>query len=335
MIDIHSCPSSLSDGIDTYSPAAIKKLFGGRRVSPILDFGIDSFRRNGEILRAANCISVSGAQEKFPAVIDNGKIRLAADGERATHILKPAPWDETLSFRKQIPANENLTMQIASQIYRIRTAANGLCFGPSGEVIYITRRFDICPDGSRLAQEDFASLTEKEEATGGINYKYDGSYDDIAAAIRRYVPAWPVAMEEFLRLVTFNYIYGNGDAHLKNFSILKSGEDYLLAPAYDLLNTAIHLDGDDFALNGGLSGTLKKSDTYEKTGHPCRTDFESFGKHIGLNDKRIAAVLNPFSSLPQALPHLIANSYLNEKMKRSYLRIVKTRTERFVRNSDL
>lgn len=333
MIEIHSCPSTLSDGFDTYSPAALKKLFGGMRVSPLLDFSIDSFRWNGEILRAVNRISVSGAQEKFPAVIDNGKIRLATDGERATHILKPAPWDETLSSRKQIPANENLTMQIAAQIYGIRTAANGLCFSPFGEVIYITRRFDLCPDGSRLGQEDFASLTEKEETTGGVNYKYDGCYDDIATAIRRYIPAWPVAMEEFLRLVTFNYIYGNGDAHLKNFSILKSGDDYLLSPAYDLLNTAIHLDGDDFALSGGLSGTLKKSDTYEKTGHPCRADFESFGKNIGLNDRRIAAVLNPFTSLPEALQHLIANSYLNEKMKRSYLRVVKTRTERFVRSS--
>lgn len=71
-------------------------------------------------------ISVSGVQEKFPAIIDNGKIRIAPDGERPTHILKPAPWDKTLRDRKQIPANEHLTMQIASQVYGIQTASNGI-----------------------------------------------------------------------------------------------------------------------------------------------------------------------------------------------------------------
>lgn len=331
MIEIHSCPSALSEGFDTYSPSAARKLFDGKKVSPILDFGIDGFRRREDIIRAVNRISVSGAQEKFPSIIRGGKICLAAEGERATHILKPAPWDETISTRKQIPANENLTMQIASQVYGIRTAANGLCFSPSGEVIYITKRFDLRGDGSRIGQEDFASLTGRDETSGGVNYKYDGCYADIAEAIRRYIPAWPVAMEEFFRIVTFNYIYGNGDAHLKNFSIVKSGEDYLLSPAYDLLNTAIHIDGDDFALSGGLSPALEKSDIYEKTGHPCREDFESFGRLIGLNERRIAAVLNPFTTLPQGATRLMRNSFLNEKMKRAYLRTVKTRIQRFCR----
>lgn len=333
MIEIHSCPSDLSEGFDTYSPAARRKLFGGKKVSPILDFGIDNFRQREEIIGAVNRISVSGVQEKFPSVIKGGRICLAAEGERATHILKPVPWDETISTRRQIPANENLTMQIASQVYGIRTAANGLCFSPSGDIIYITKRFDLREDGSRIAQEDFASLTGRDEATRGVNYKYDGCYADIADAIRRYIPAWRVAMEEFFRIVTFNYIYGNGDAHLKNFSIVKSGEDYLLSPAYDLLNTAIHIDGDDFALSGGLSPVLEKSDIYEKTGHPCREDFESFGRLIGLNDKRIAAVLNPFATLPESATLLMSNSFLNEKMKRSYLRTVKTRIQRFCRGN--
>ena len=35
--------------------------------------------------------------------------------ERSTYIIKPAPWDETIATRKQIPANEHVTMQIARQ----------------------------------------------------------------------------------------------------------------------------------------------------------------------------------------------------------------------------
>lgn len=147
MSEIKNCPSSLQEGFDTYSSKAIKTLFGGERVNPVLSFDIDEFRNAGEIANAMHRISVSGVQEKFPAVIKSGEIRIAGDNERSTHILKPAPWDKTLVDRKHIPANEHLTMQIASQVYGIQTAANGLCFTPKGQPVYITRRFDILSDG--------------------------------------------------------------------------------------------------------------------------------------------------------------------------------------------
>lgn len=156
MIEIRNCPSSLRDGFDTYSPKAAKSLFGTTKVNPTLGFDIDEFRNVGEIAEAMRRISVSGIQEKFPAIINAGKINIAGDQERSTHILKPAPWDKTLIERKMIPANEHLTMQIASQIYGIQTAANGLCFTPKGQPVYITRRFDILPDGSKLPMEEAA-----------------------------------------------------------------------------------------------------------------------------------------------------------------------------------
>ena len=49
---------------------------------------------------------------------------------------------------------------------------------------------------------------------------------------------------------------------------------------------------------GGLSLTLEKSDVYERTGHPCRLDFERFGELIGLKKKRIEMILDSFSVLP-------------------------------------
>ena len=65
-------------------------------------------------------ISLSGAQVKYSAVIDNGVFRLTEPYERGTYILKPilSDWDN----REFSPANENLTMQIASQAYGIQTA---------------------------------------------------------------------------------------------------------------------------------------------------------------------------------------------------------------------
>lgn len=334
MIDIVNCPSNLAEGYSTYSPKARRAVFDGRKISHLLDFNVDEFRTAGEFAEAMHRISVSGVQEKFPAVLKDSRIRIAGDDDRSTHILKPAPWDRTLLERKQIPANENLTMQIASQVYGIKTAENGLCFTPKGEIVYITKRFDILPDGSKLPMEDFASVLGRNEQEDGKHFKYSGCYEDIAVAIRKNVSAWRVDMERFFDLVVFNYIYANGDDHLKNFSLILDGEDYRLAPAYDLLNTSIHINGDDLGLDGGLSPHIERSDVYERTGHPCRLDFERFGARIGLLESRVARILNKYMLLPEAASDLVRRSFLSEKARRHYLRIVNERIARFTRTSD-
>ncbi|MDE6097997.1 MAG: HipA domain-containing protein [Muribaculaceae bacterium] len=334
MTEIKNCPSLLLEGFDTYSPSAIRTLFGGTKVNSVLSFDIDEFRNVGEIAEAMHRISVSGVQEKFPAIIKSGEIRVAGDDERSTHILKPAPWDKTLRDRKLIPANEHLTMQIASQVYGIQTAANGLCFTSKAQQMYVTRRFDILPDGTKLPMEDFASIIGKNEQTLGLHFKYSGCYEDIAKAIRTNVAAWMIDMERFFELVVFNYIYANGDAHLKNFSLILNGPDYRLAPAYDLLNTSLHINGDDFGLDGGLSPDIEKSDVFDRTGHPCRLDFERFGNRIGLVKRRMEKILNKYMSLPEGAMNLIDRSYLPDKAKRNYARIVNERITRFVRKSE-
>ena len=334
MTEINRCPSTLADGYSSYSPKALKSLFFGKKVSPMLDFSISGLKKTDIVTKMAERISVSGVQEKFPAVIDRGVIRLAREGERSTHILKPAPWDETIVTRRHIPANEHLTMQIASQIYGIRTAENGLCFSSDGQAVYITKRFDIGPDGVKTEMEDMASVIGRNEQTDGQYFKYSGTYEDIADAIRHTVSAWKVDMESFLDLVVFNYIYGNGDDHLKNFSLIRQGKDYRLAPAYDLLNTSLHVNGDDFGLDGGLSANLVRSDVYAASGHPCRTDFERFGELTGVLAIRVRRILDRYASIPSAVTALVAKSFLPEKLRRSYIRLVQERTARFMRPSE-
>lgn len=308
------------------------RLFDRPRVSMALGFDLDERHHTEEMTRAMLRISVSGVQEKFPAVVDGNKVRLANEGEQSTHILKPAPWDATLRDKWYIPANEHLTMQIASQVYGISTAANGICSTPSGHAVYITRRFDVGDDGNKYPMEDMATLIGKSEADGGTTFKYHGSYLDIADAIRRYIEAWMVDMERFFELVVFNYIYANGDAHLKNFSIIRFADDYRLAPAYDLINTALHVSDEDFALSDGLSALLPKSDAYLRTGHPCRQDFEWFGKEIGLVETRMHRILDKYSVLPDKTVKLVKTSRLTQKLQRNYLRIVQERVSRFVRS---
>lgn len=334
MKEIKNCPSTLMEGFSTYSPKSVKDLWDGNKVAHILDFNIDELHNTKDIAEAMHRISVSGAQEKFPAIIENGKIRISQEQERSTYILKPAPWNQTLQSRKQIPANEHLTMQIASQVYGIATAANGLCFTQNGQPVYITKRFDVMSDGTKTPMEDFATLIGKSEQTDGKQFKYNGCYEDIAVVLRNNVAAWMVDMERFFELILFNYIYGNDDDHLKNFSLIKQGQDYRLAPAYDLLNTCLHVDGDDFGLDGGLSANIEKSDVMARTGHPCRLDFERFAEQIGVLKPRAKRILDKYMSIPDDTKRLINNSFLNDKMKRYYLRIINERTARFIRTSE-
>ena len=71
--------------------------------------------------------------------------------------------------------------------------------------------------------------------------------------VKKFVPAWRVEIEKYFSLVVFNYLFSNGDVHLKNFSLLESSNgDYLLSPVYNLVNTRLHVDDKEFALNKGL-----------------------------------------------------------------------------------
>lgn len=83
-------------------------------------------------------------------------------------------------------------MQIARQVYGIVTAENGLCFTKDGQTVYITKRFDILPDGTKAEMEDFASLVGRNEQTDGTYFKYSiwrtnridrGSYQESARQV--------------------------------------------------------------------------------------------------------------------------------------------------------
>src|SRR5690606_29991056 len=121
----------------------------------------------------------------------------------------------------------------------------------------------------------------------GADFKYGSSYEALAELIVKYVPAYRVEMEKYFSLVVFNYLFSNGDAHLKNFSIMEtSSGDYLLSPAYDLINTRIHVEDTDFALKGGLFKDDFKSEHKKKTGKAGLEDFHEFARRIGINESR-------------------------------------------------
>ncbi|MBQ8989227.1 MAG: HipA domain-containing protein [Prevotella sp.] len=315
------CPSTLQDGYSTYSPAALRLLFDGQQVSHILDFDSpnneDSDREG--YLRNVGRISLSGVQPKA-SLIANSQHQLVKplDGERGTYILKPAPSSYALFERKYCPANEHLTMQLASQVYHIETAPNALCFFRDGEAAYLCRRFDVGPDGRKYQQEDFASLAGLTNANGGSDFKYSNlSYEECADIIRRYVKAAPVEILKFFRIVVFNYLTLNDDAHLKNFSLINRGDgEYHLSPAYDLINTSLHLGMPRiFALDKGL---FKEGMQLSDTRTVCRNDFEEFGRRIGLSARVVKRELDTFATEFLLVKELIDRSFLSDGLKRSY-----------------
>lgn len=332
-IIIKNCPATLAEGYDTYSSTGLRRMFDNRKVSHLLDFSNDD---SSYEIRTENIerISISGVQEKMSAIVDNGIVVLTPKGVQGRYILKPAPHDRVLKHKKMMPANEHLTMQIARQVYDIECAENALIFFQDGESAYLTKRFDIGDDGTKIKQEDFASLMGKSTATDGKHFKYSGNYVDMGLLFKKYIPAWQIEIVKFFRLTLFNYLFANGDAHIKNFSLQQSPNgDYLLAPAYDLLNSSLHINDGNFALEGGLFSKEHYSVTYSKTGNPCQDDFRTFARLINVPSAMVDKTIEPFLTSQPMVMELTERSFLDSRSKRIYIRSYEERLSRLNRGN--
>jgi serine/threonine-protein kinase HipA len=324
MIKLNKCPGCLKSGFETYCSKCRRKLFDGKIISHILPFNRPEFNKVKR--ERSGRLSISGIQIKHSFKLEGKNLQLTERG--GEYILKPIPSGQFENL-DAVPANEHLTMQIAGQIFNIRTAANGIIFFSDGETAYITRRFDVKKDGKRLLQEDFAQIADRSEDTNGINYKYDFSYEEIANLMMKSVASYKIEIEKYFKIVLFNFLFSNGDAHLKNFSLYRNDEygDYLLTPFYDLLNTSIHTPGEsELALN--LFKDDFMSQGYKFTSKYSIKDFKEFGKRIGIRQDRTELLINEMKQNQTQVFRLIDSSFLAGKLKIKYK---KSYEERVVR----
>lgn len=310
--EINYCPGTLAKGFKTYSRTCLKRVFQGKAVSHVLPYDSPASNPETDELFDDNRkrISISGVQEKFSVLLEKNKLRLVNEGERGTYILKPIPG----AGKKpdQMPANEHLTMQIARQIYGIETAENALIFFKNGSPAYITKRFDVKADGSKLAQDDFASLAGKTPQTHGEHYKYSGNYLELFQLMQTHLPTYKLEAPKLLKILIFNYLFSNGDAHLKNFSLLETPMgDYRLSPAYDLLNSRIHINDKDFALEDGL---LPRNSAQGKISR----QFLKLAQNAQINEKVFTDLMTLMLSKSAMVEQLITASFLHESTKRTY-----------------
>ena len=328
MPEINVCPGTLAAGHRTYSRTALVRVFQGRKVSPILpyDSPASDSETDGIFEENQRRMSISGVQEKFSVLLEKNKLRLTVETERGAYILKPVPG----AGRRpdQMPANEHLTMQIARQVYDIETAENALIFFRNGAPAYITKRFDIGENGNKLAQDDFASLDGRTPHTRGEHYKYLGNYLELFQLMEKFVPAYKVEAPKLLKLLMFNYLFSNGDAHIKNFSILETSlGDYRLAPAYDLLNSSIHVKDNVFALQDGLlPKPLAKGKIIRQ--------FSVLATQAGVPAKAFARISKQMLSGSAKVEQLTKASFLDDTTKRNYWQAYKGRLRQLMKEEE-
>lgn len=322
-LEIKYCPGTLAEGYKTYSRTCLSRVFNGKKVNHILPYESPSSHQETRELFDQNRkrISISGVQEKFSVVLEKNKLRLINEGERGTYILKPIP--SAGGKVDQMPANEHLTMQIARQVFGIETAENALIFFKNGTPAYITKRFDVKDDGSKWAQEDFASLAGRTPQTHGTDYKYLGNYLELFELMKTYLPAYKIEAPKLFKVLLFNYLFSNGDAHFKNFSLLETPfGDYRLSPAYDLLNSRIHIEDNDFALEDGL---LPRNLAQGKISQ----QFSVLAEMAGLSEKQFIDLFNTVTTNSKKVEELVEASYLNDKTKANYWQAYQVRIKRF------
>lgn len=308
------CYTEVKEG---YCLACRKKLFNKAKVPAILLFDAPKADNLAEFQEHTKRLSISGVQLKYSVRLEAGNLKLSE--KNGQYILKPIPPAKQLINLDDAPENEHLTMQIAGQFFKINTAANALIHFKDGQPAYITRRFDVKPDAGKYMQEDFAQLTKKTKHTHGETFKYEGSYEEIGLLIKRFVAAAAPALEKFFQLVVFNYVLSNGDAHLKNFSLIrKDSGEYQLTPAYDLMSTVVHTPHEsDTALDLYEGDTITKF--YSVYGYYGRENFMELAKRLGIIEKRATRIIDQFPASNKLIKNFIQNSFLSRQAKEQYI----------------
>lgn len=310
------CPityKELQPNESRYSAEGLKKL--SANLKELQDFPYTVAEQLNEAKRLASKLSIQGVQTKLSVMLDVGKESFQIAERGGTYILKPqsSQWNS-------LPENEDLTMRLAECV-GIEVPLHGLIYCKDGGLSYWIRRFDRPsvrnPTKNKLSVEDFAQLGQQDRQT-----KYNSSMEFVAKIITQYCSFPMLELEKLFRLTLFNFIVGNEDMHLKNFSLITRDGLVTLSPAYDLLNTTLAMgDGaqEEIALPiNGKKRKLKQEDLIQYYGQ------ERLSLSIGIIDK----ILKNFSDVQSEWQILINNSFLNTAQQNVYRSIITERLSR-------
>lgn len=319
------CHCCLKETENDFCRSCSQRLFSKANFSAMLKFTLPSIAQGTN--QNTRRISISGAQAKYSLRIKSKE--LEPTDNNGTYILKPAT---NMQFRlfADMPANEHITMQMAKQIFKLNVAESALLQFTTGEYTYLTKRFDIRNDGSKILQEDLAQTAGLSSDANGSNFKYESlSYEEIADILKLHVSASPIAIEHFFRTLLFNYLVCNGDAHIKNFSLYCPHQDgvYELTPAYDLINTSLHADDFRTALD-----LFKDEENYngkflKDNGFYGASDFLEFARRISIVEKRAKKFILDITAHIPEMDEMLDKSFLSDEAKVQYKENIRDRAK--------
>jgi serine/threonine-protein kinase HipA len=248
--------------------------------------------------------SLSGVQRKISVNLSADKQTLQVALGRSAFILKPQS-----SAYPQLPENETVTMRIAEAL-GVEVPACGLIRLADGSLAYLVRRFDRPTGGGKLLQEDFCQLAVK-----AAKAKYDGSAELCARLVKRYASEPLVELLKLFRLFVMTWVTGNGDMHLKNFSLLAANDRiYRLSPAYDLVCTRLVIPNDPLALP--IVGKRERL---------LPADWLRFSADCGIPARAAQRVLRNMVAAEEEAKTLLSRSLLSESFKIDYTALVADR----------
>ncbi|MDH3974032.1 MAG: HipA domain-containing protein [Deltaproteobacteria bacterium] len=274
-----------------YHLRCARKLFGTKWV-PIIPFSSSEIVSRAQ--KMVGKISISGVQPKLSVHLDRKRKILDVVEEGGNYILKPQ-----VERFKSLPENENLCMNIAEAL-AIETPPHGLLMFSEGDFCYMVKRFDRLPDGGRLPQEDFQQLT-------GIEDKYAGSMEKAGKALLRYSEAPGLDMILLFERLLLFFLLGNGDAHLKNFSLLKKPDlGYRLSPIYDIVNSRLVIPAEQEEMSLSING---------KRNRLAREDFLTFAAYMDMPGKTVDRTFEKLKESRDLIIEQIDSSFLPDDLK--------------------
>ncbi|MBQ3855448.1 MAG: HipA domain-containing protein, partial [Ruminococcus sp.] len=185
-----------------------------------------------------------------------------------------------------------------------------------GELGYLTIRMDRGRKGEKISMLDMCQLTNRL-----TEHKYYGTYQQLADTIKKYSTVPMLDVQRYWEVVLFSWITGNSDMHCKNFSLIDTGGGkYALAPAYDLLAVLLAdpEDTEEMAMSFTVGGL--------KTGFDRNTFLTAFTQS-GISATVADKMINRMKGYLPVWETLISQSFLPDKMKAGYCRLLNKRIE--------
>lgn len=305
---MRKCPLSYAMVENRYDPTALRRLHPKLEDLQELPYNDDQLR--WEATGRVGKLSIQGVQPKLSARLDLKNQAFELVDQQGRFILKP----QNIQL-KLLPENEDLTMKLA-RLSGLEIPDHGLIYGQDGVLTYWIRRFDRSGRDDKIHQEDFAQLLG-----GNRDTKYESSLEKVAGVVQEHCAFPLVESAKLFRLVLFNFLCGNEDHHLKNFSLVEhTGGGMRLSPCYDLVSSTI-------VLKHPVETALSLRDKKEGL---IKEDFlDYYGQQVlTLQPRLIEAILQELAASLVQWPGWIERSFLWAKYQALYKSLVHSRAER-------